>query len=375
MDSGNGKLISDFCHLDSGGTLRLSEAERLTLIGGSELGKLFKRLEKNPLSLSFEELFLPLTEQKLDYFYNYYQEKNFFNNDFEKYKKPKGIFSPTIIPVHGLSDVGEIVDLQFQSAYESSCEIFDEVSKTIPENKTVYARYWRHKISNRPTIVCVHGWTMSDPRVQALAFLPGLYFRLGYDVVLFELPFHGRRLNAEFKDADVSLFPSANLALTNEAIFQTVSDLRQLKLILHALGVKTIGTLGISLGSYLSTIWSRLDNLAFSAQLLPFNSFANIAEYNATRINQKLSDECITKLKKILRTHELTTNLDSTDHSQMLFISSVDDSVIPSEEFEQLKLNFNKAQFLSVSGDHNVTASKDFIFDTISNFLFTTLNK
>jgi hypothetical protein len=362
-------LLSDYCSLEGDIAARLSDTERLTFVGGDDLSKLFRRLERSSLGLSFKDLLSSLDESKISRYLDFYDAYNQSNSAESLFGIPKGIITPKIIPVHGLSEEGEIVDLEYQSAFESQHPQFKSIQASIPENNNIRVRYWRHHQGSRTTLVCVHGWTMNDQRVQALAFLPGIYFKLGFDVALFELPFHGRRLNSEFRDAGHTLFPSSNVMITNESILQSVSDLRQLKLILRALGVKKVGALGVSLGAYISTIWSCFDQLECGIMMLPFSSFANLACYHAKKEKLSLSEQELEKLHKSFNFHSPLNFNSITDSQRLMFVSSTYDSVIPCSEVESLKSKYQNAQFVSVAGDHSVSLERDKLLEATGGFL------
>src|SRR5690606_33705729 len=101
----------------------------------------------------------------------------------------------------------------------------------------------------------------------------GYFYRNGFDIVLVELPFHGRRR----AEQTATLFPSTDFVVTNEAIAQAISDVRELQLYLTSMGVKTVGAMGMSLGAYVASLWASLDPLAFCIPIVPLVSMADLA--------------------------------------------------------------------------------------------------
>lgn len=355
------KLLSDYCHINEDGDslVRLSDLERLTLVGGQELSKLIRKLSKEDSTLPFQSIFSSMDQHKIDSAYE------FVSNSKYSFDTPKEIIQPKIIPVHGLSTDGDIVDIEFKSAYKPVHESYSIIQNTVAENQTVRCRLWRHAQTKAPTIVAVHGWTMGDPRINSLSFLPGLFFRLGFDIALFELPFHGRRLNSDFKDAGHSLFPSANLILTNEAMYQSVSDLRQLRLVLKALGVKKIGALGLSLGAYLSAFWSTLDELSFAVLMLPFFSFAELANFHLKKSG--IDSFELQKILKVFKAHSLEGRTSKVDDS--LVIATHSDVVIPAEQTVKVQEFYNNPKMVWLDGGHEINSSHDQVFDQTVSFL------
>ena len=357
---GNNDSLEDFCHLSDDKHARLSSVERMTLQGGEELERFFTRLSKDAMPLNFAPLIAGLDNNILKITADFYGA---FENPFVA---PSGVFVPKIIPVHGLSSEGEIIDVEYESAYQGLHESYSKIESAIPENKTVRVRVWKHaNHESRPTLIAVPGWTMGDPKINALTFMPGYFFRLGCNVAIFELPFHGRRLTSEFRDIGHSVFPSANLFLTNEAVLQGISDLRQLRLILRALGFKNIGALGISLGSYLTATWATIEPLHFLINLLPFFNMGNVAEAAL----EKEGDITINRplLGNALKVHSSIDRTSKTKAVQFILMS--DDAVIPKEEVLKGKDIFPMAKIAEFSGGHEIASSRGSVVETIEGFL------
>ncbi len=354
--------FEDFCHLSDDKAARLSSVERLTLQGGEELEKFFSRITTDAVPLNFAPLIAGLSNEALR------STAAFYSTIKEPFISPKGVFAPKVIPVHGLSADGEIVDIEFESSYQPIHSSNKKIHVAIPENKTVRVRLWKHTHNeNRPTMIAVPGWTMGDQKINALTFMPGFFFRLGFNVAIFELPFHGRRLTSEFRDIGHSVFPSANLFLTNEAILQGVSDLRQLKLILRALGLKKFGAFGISLGSYLTTLWSTIEPLSFIVNLLPFFDMSTVTEAALKREANTEIDPSL--LRQALSVHSPIGRVSKTDSKDVQMITMASDSVIPVEDIKEGRKLFPEAEFIVLLGDHEVHSSRESIVDRMTAHL------
>ena len=349
----------EYCSTEGSIENRLTSVERLTFLGGKELEKLFTRLRKEQGNLNLKPLIDALSSESLG------EAGVFYRSQSKLYASPQGVFAPKIIPVHGLSNQGEISDIEFESAYKPFHQTYRSLATTIPENQIVRTRLWKHTLHEAPTIVCVHGWTMGDPKTNALAFLPGFFFRLGFNVAIFELPFHGRRLTPEFREIGHSLFPSANLYMTNEALLQSVSDLRQLRLILKALGLKKIGALGISLGSCISAKWAQLEPLSFVANILPFFSFANVAAHSAVAAGR--NDIPVDGFATAFGFHDDVGSPAKTQAAK--FISMENDPIIPASELAVGLYRFPDAKVVTLPGEHELLSSRSSITNEIVSFL------
>ena len=60
-------------------------------------------------------------------------------------------------------------------------------------NNIVRAQHWRHDDGPRPTLCVIHGFMGSSYLANGRFFTLPWYYRSGYDVLMYTLPFHGRR--------------------------------------------------------------------------------------------------------------------------------------------------------------------------------------
>lgn len=168
-------------------------------------------------------------------------------------------------------------DLSFPSTYQPFHASARDSYLRFRENLTCHARWWRpaHRQA-RCVVVLLHGWRAGAYWMSERMFEVPYWLRHGFDVVAFQLPFHGRRT------PDPSLgavtFPSANLARTNEAFGHAIYDLRALSAALRReLGPVPIGALGASLGGYTTALWAAVDpELAFAVPMIPLTSVAKL---------------------------------------------------------------------------------------------------
>lgn len=360
--------LSDYCILGGSQQNRLSDVERLTLVGGTELVRILNRISRDGSFGGFESLVGGLDLKMLEEAAAFYGERSAWPTPSSFFRPPAGIIAPRITPIHGLAD-GEISDIEFESCYVPHHPSFSKVMDAIVENRTVHARHWKHTHGSHVTIVAVHGWTMGDQRANSLAFLPGLFYRLGFDIVLLELPFHGRRVTPELREIGHSLFPSGNVVLTNEAVAQTISDLRQLRLILKALGSKEIGCIGMSLGAYVASLWATLDALSFVIPMVPLVSMSDLAwEAIVARGSENLSISPAL-LERIFSVHcPLSYPVKTASHKTMI-VAGDGDTVIPRSHPLRLQAHFGTEEMIWFSGNHDLSGDRDVVFTAIKRFL------
>jgi pimeloyl-ACP methyl ester carboxylesterase len=166
----------------------------------------------------------------------------------------------------------QIVDLSFRSEYVPYLPIARDAYLATVENTTAHAR-WYTSDRGRPTIVMIHGWGGGNYWMEERAFVVPYWLRHGYDVVLFQLPFHGQRTA---KAAMLPNFPSSNPMRTNEGFGHAIYDLRGLSAFLRGRGASAVGAMGMSLGGYTTALWATIEQLDFAVAMIPAVSMATL---------------------------------------------------------------------------------------------------
>lgn len=180
---------------------------------------------------------------------------------------------------------GEVVDLTWTSGW--TCARDDQRARfnAWRENNTVHVRMFRHRNTNRvaPAIICIHGYRAGTFSFEERAFGAQWLFNLGLDVALFTLPFHALRAPASRRSTP--LFPTADVARTNEAFGQAVWDLRRLVGHLRAGGAPHVGVMGMSLGGYTTSLFATVEStLDFAVPYIPLADLTDVVvEHEALR--------------------------------------------------------------------------------------------
>jgi dienelactone hydrolase len=124
-------------------------------------------------------------------------------------------------------------------------------------NRTAHVRLFQHFGEPRPWVVCVPGYRMGSPAVDWVGFGVGwLYRRLGLNVAIPVMPFHGER-SVGRRGGDGYL--AGDVLDTVHAQAQAVWDIRRLVRWLRASGAPAIGLYGVSLGGYTAALLAALD--------------------------------------------------------------------------------------------------------------------
>ena len=165
---------------------------------------------------------------------------------------------------------GECLGLKFETPYEPFDPRLADRFAQHKNNRFARARYWRHRVGPRPTLIGIHGF-MGDPYwINERFFELAQLYEDGYDVLLFTLPHHGLRAEKGTQYSGQGFF-SAGLGGINEHMGQAILELRSLIRYLRTkLGVEQIGVSGISLGGWTTALLAtQEDSLEFAIPNVP----------------------------------------------------------------------------------------------------------
>ncbi len=355
---------ADFCYVNPDPDFRLTSLERLTLTGGPELERALLRMARQFDNFVEQSPLQRANLEQMQEALAYYAVSGWLSESRGAFVYPGTPRYWAVTPVHGLQN-GVIEDIQFKSQHEAHLPCLREVVASVPENRTVHVRLWRHHKPARATMIAVHGWTMGDQRVNSLAFLPGIFFRLGLDVALIELPYHGRRRPGHPLAVDP--------LLTTDAVLQAISDLRALGLYLKHTGNSCFGVVGMSLGGYLAALWASLDWLEFCVPLVPLVSLAEV-EWQLLQKRPHFEE-----LNRMGLTYELLDHLyqfhsplalpTQVERERLLMIAGVGDKVVPESHPQRLWEHWGKPEIHWLNGGHMTQFQQREAFRSINRFL------
>ncbi len=170
-----------------------------------------------------------------------------------------------------------VIDLSWVSEYQPFTQDEGLIARfaRYRENGVAAARLFTSGVG-RPVAVLVHGYMAGhfalEQRVWPIEWLQ----KLGLDVVLFVLPFHGVRANPARRGAPP--FPGADPRMSNEGFRQAVGDFHSLVDWLRARGHPGVGVMGMSLGGYTTALSATvIPGLSFAVPIIPLASLADFA--------------------------------------------------------------------------------------------------
>lgn len=169
----------------------------------------------------------------------------------------------------------DVVDVRWPSDYETFLHELSERYCSKVDNRRAAARLFLHP-RPRPMVILVHGYMAGHYEVEQRLWPIAWLERLGFDVALFVLPFHGVR--AIRGRVGPPPFPSNDPRLSNEGFRQAMADLRDFIAWLRDRGHPSVGMMGMSLGGYTTALAATLDSeLSFAVPIIPLASLADFA--------------------------------------------------------------------------------------------------
>lgn len=270
-------------------------------------------------------------------------------------------------PAMRLTPVGDgpvgtqVVDLAYRSEYHPYHPSARDSYLSIIENMTAHARWWTSD-KGRPTIVLLHGWGGGNHWVTARTFVVPYWLRHGYDVVAFQLPFHGERApDTRQVVKSGALFPSTNPLRTNEAFGHAIYDLRALALFLRERGSSAVGVMGMSLGGYTTALWASVagpddtSGVDFAVAMIPAVSMSRLMwrHGETSPLRKRAASAGITEelLAEAFAVHAPTTRAPRVPRDRLYVIAGRGDRITPPDHAEELARHWG-SDILWFDGGH-----------------------
>jgi pimeloyl-ACP methyl ester carboxylesterase len=154
---------------------------------------------------------------------------------------------------------GRVHNIRFNSSYRAINPAMRDRCGSYQRNNVVHAQHWRHDDGPHPTLCVIHGFMGSAYMFNGLFFSLPWFYRSGYDIMLYTMPFHGRRAEKYSPYSGYGLFANGFAGFA-EAMAQAVYDFRSLMDYLEFTGVDRIALTGMSLGGYTSALIACADD-------------------------------------------------------------------------------------------------------------------
>lgn len=257
--------------------------------------------------------------------------------------------APPPLAVLAWKQRGEHAEMAFASPFEPIWERARAEYLEHTPNRTVHVRLFLHP-APRPAIVLLHGYGGGNFFWEERAFAARWLNRLGLDVILFTLPFHGRR-----GEGGAAPWPSTNVVRNNEGFAHAVFDLRALIGWLRQRGAPAVGVLGMSLGGYTAALAATVEALDFAFLMVPVASFADLLWHHgaggAERARAEREGITLDMVRQAMEVHTPLGRRPLLPPERVLVVSAEADRIAPPEHASRLARHFG-AEHLRFAGGH-----------------------
>jgi hypothetical protein len=254
-----------------------------------------------------------------------------------------------------LAGMGSIDLIRFRTPYRALNPLMrDEYDHA--RNRVVGAHHWRHDDGPRKTLAVIHGFGASPAWFNSLFFSLKTFFAEGWDVLLYTLPFHGRR-GGRFMPDGLDLFGSG-AARIHEAMIQAIFDFRILLDHLQREGAPRVGVTGLSLGGYVSALLAAVDErldfaipnapVAWMPALVSSWLPANIIVGAGRRV-LGISDELLVSSFAL---HSPLTYAPVLAKRRLMIVRGLGDKLAPPEQAAMLWEHWGRPRMHTFAGSH-----------------------
>lgn len=225
------------------------------------------------------------------------------------------------------------------------------------EADAILVEHWMHESEPpRGTVLALHGFSMGQPRIDALALFAAHWFRRGLDVALLTLPYHGARSprGARFSG---QRFVEPDPATFNEAVRRAVYDVHVVRNWLREQTGLPVGLLGLSLGGYIASLLAGLcDDLDFVMPMVPPVCIGDLAWrfFDSSRRRRSGSAPAYTRdeLRAMYRVHSPLSFALRVPKERVLIIAGRGDRIVPPEHPHALWRHWGEPRIHWFSGSH-----------------------
>jgi dienelactone hydrolase len=234
---------------------------------------------------------------------------------------------------------GRIVDVGWQSSFVPRWDAVRDDYLSHEPNRSCYARVLMHA-RPAPTMICLHGYGGGQYFVEERAFPTRWLYERGMNVAIFVLPFHGKRAGT-----DAPVWPSVNVARTNEGFAHAIHDIRVLmRWLSDQTEGKPIAVCGMSLGGYTTALLATVEELAFAAPMIPVASFPDLlwnhGEGSPDRARAEKEGITLEMLQQAMACHTPLLRTPKVPPERVFVCSAHGDRIVPPEHAARLAKHF-----------------------------------
>ncbi|TSE01953.1 prolyl oligopeptidase family serine peptidase [Skermania sp. ID1734] len=269
---------------------------------------------------------------------------------------------------------GPVHTLSFESPFQPINPRLRRQWKSMTRNNVACAQYWRHPDGPRPTLCVIHGFLASPYLLNSMFFQLPWFYKSGFDVLLYTLPFHGARAHRLSPFSGYGYF-SHGLSGFGEAMGQAVHDFRVFLDYLQAEGVTDVGLTGISLGGYTTALLAAVeDRLRVVMPNVPVVDVADLIESwfpasvlldHGIRTAGVSADE----YRAGVAYHSPLNYAPLVAKERRLIITGLGDRLAPPQQSEKLWLHWDRCALHWFPGNHILHVSQPDYLRRMTHFM------
>jgi hypothetical protein len=271
------------------------------------------------------------------------------------HRMPPPLTAPTVDAVTAVPGLS-YEHVSFTSEYEPwEDEVGRERWLAYGPNRTAHARVFRHAGPPRPWVMCVPGYRMGRVAIDIVGFqVAWLYGRLGLNVVIPVLPFHGpRRVGRRSGDG----YMTGDFVDTIHAQAQTLWDLRRLLSWVRGQGAPAVGVYGVSLGGLTTAMLATLEaDLDCVVAGMPPACFAGLMRDNSPAVVQRLIEYAgfpWDAVERLLRVVSPLAVAPQVARDRRFLFAGIADSLAPRSQAMALWRHWGRPRLAWYPGSHS----------------------
>lgn len=290
------------------------------------------------------------------------------------------VASRTANPIAEWIAKGNVQNIRFDSSFEAVNPALREQCRGFTRNNVVHAQHWRHDDGPHPTLCVIHGFMGSPYLFNGLFFSLPWFYRSGYDVMLYTMPFHGGRAEKGSPFSGYGFFAHGFSGFA-EAMAQAVHDFRSIIDYLEFTGVDRIALTGMSLGGYTSALIASVDDRIQAVipnvpVVAPDQTVDEWFPANKVVQLRSLLSHTDSELTRVAAQYSSPLNYQPlVPKDRRLIITGIGDRLAPPEQAEMLWRHWDRCAFHWFPGNHILHVSqpdylrrmtrfmRDFMFD------------
>jgi pimeloyl-ACP methyl ester carboxylesterase len=269
---------------------------------------------------------------------------------------------------------GRVQNIAFDSSFEPINPAMRKRWAALRRNNVVRAQHWLHEDGPHPTLCLIHGFMGSPYLLNGLWMSLPWFYRSGYDVLLYTLPFHGQRAEKSSLFSGYGYFANGLTGFA-EAMAQAVHDFRSIVDYLQFTGVDRIALTGISLGGYttalIAAVEDRIDAVIPNVPVVSIE--AELDEWfpasKLFTLGRKLGRISLEDFVAASAFHSPLNYRPLVPRDRRLIIAGLGDRLAPPEQAEMLWRHWDRCALHWFPGNHILHVSQPEYLRRMTRFM------